>query len=119
MCVTGISLTGRGTKLPPKHLNLLVLPSTCRRQSELSSSWFIVVFSNGQWWVDHEGKPYGPYASATEARDGAVRLARSIGGERNWEVFAPGAEDRHILVASRRGEADAVGEEAPDPAEGD
>jgi hypothetical protein len=85
----------------------------------LSSSWFIVVFSNGQWWVDHEGKPYGPYAGAAEATDGAVRLARSIGGERNWEVFAPGAEDRHILVASRRGEADAVGEETPDPAEGD
>ena len=112
-------LSLEGTKLPPRHWNWLVPLSPCPRQSALSSSWFIVVFSNGQWWVDHEGKPYGPYASAAEARDGAVRLARSIGGERNWEVFAPGAEDRHVLVASKRGEADAVEEETPDPAEGD
>jgi hypothetical protein len=85
----------------------------------VSSSWFIVVFSNGQWWVDHEGKPYGPYASAAEAKDGAVRLARSIAGHRNWEVFVPGADDRHVLVASRRNEEAAVGEATPDPTEGD
>ena len=70
----------------------------------MSTSWFIVVFSNEQWWVDHEGKPYGPYASIDEAREGAVRLARFIGDDIEWEVFAPDAENRHVRIASRRQE---------------
>lgn len=67
----------------------------------MSTSWFIVVFSAGQWWVDHEGKPYGPYANRDEARDGAIRLARVAGGDRDWQVFAPDDENHHAMVASR------------------
>ena len=87
-----------------------VSPSSVR--FDLSTSWFIVVFSNGQWWVDHEGKPYGPYESAAAATEGAVRLARFIGTDLNWEVFAPDADARHRLVASKR-EGMASSEQAP------
>lgn len=97
----------------------MTAPAPCfdRRQIPLSSSWFIVIFSNGQWWVDHEGKPCGPYASAAEASEGAVRLARHIGDGREWEVFAPGADNRHVLVAARRDEPTAR-DNLPNPADG-
>jgi hypothetical protein len=68
----------------------------------LPTSWFIVVFSAGQWWIDHEGKSYGPYPSRDEARDGAVRLARFVGGGRDWQVFAPDEQNHHAMVASKR-----------------
>jgi hypothetical protein len=84
----------------------------------MSTSWFIVVFSNGQWWVDHEGKPYGPYASAEEASEGAIRLAQFIRDDVEWEVFAPGEKNRHVLVASRR-QHEAVARPRPADAEGD
>jgi hypothetical protein len=83
----------------------------------LATSWFIVILSAGQWWVDHEGKPYGPYGDASEATEGAVRLAQFIADDLDWQVYAPDADNRHVLVASRRmstvgedvGEAPSVG----------
>lgn len=88
-----------GNEIPADALSWL--RRSLSSKSPLSSTWFIVVFSNGQWWVDHEGKPYGPYASADEASEGAVRLARFISEDSKWEVFAPGADGRHVLVSAR------------------
>lgn len=79
----------------------------------MATSWYIVIHSGGQWWVDHEGRPYGPYRSLAEASDGAVRLARLQGDERDWEVFAPGHDHRHRRIAAR---ADA---DVPQPPEED
>jgi len=51
------------------------------------SCWYVVVESLGKWWVDCEGRPFGPFDDLSEATDGAVRLA---------EVF--GEPDRHLQV---------------------
>lgn len=40
----------------------------------MRTCWFIVIQSQGNWWVDCEGKAYGPMPS----RDGAIRHAREI-----------------------------------------
>ena len=40
----------------------------------MKTCWFIVIQSQGNWWVDCEGKAYGPMPN----RDGAIVHAREI-----------------------------------------
>lgn len=60
--------------------------------------WFLVVKVNEQWWVDCEGKGYGPFETRDEAAEGAQRLAAIFGDEtRQAQVWAPDDEGRmHI-----------------------
>jgi hypothetical protein len=30
-------------------------------------TWYIVIFSKGRWWIDCEGKPYGPFDNEADA----------------------------------------------------
>ncbi len=54
----------------------------------MRTCWFIVIHSVGQWWVDCEGKAYGPFASRDEAQIEAIRIAITYGdAERRSEVF--------------------------------
>ena len=41
----------------------------------MKTCWFIVIESMGSWWVDCEGKPYGPFDSSTDAAVAAKRIA--------------------------------------------
>lgn len=36
---------------------------------------FLVIISRGQWWVDCEGKSFGPFESSDVAISGAVHYA--------------------------------------------
>jgi hypothetical protein len=43
-----------------------------------------------QWWVDCEGKSYGPFETAQQATGNAFRFAEIFGHEgRKAQVFAP------------------------------
>jgi hypothetical protein len=64
--------------------------------------WFIVIESMGQWWVDCEGKAYGPFAGPDEAKIEAIRIAITFREEgRRSEVFIaePDGRPRRIWVA--------------------
>lgn len=56
----------------------------------MATCWFIVIESNGAWWVDCEGHAYGPI----ENKDEAIRYARKIAEiygdpKRQAQVWAP------------------------------
>lgn len=71
----------------------------------MQTCWFIVIESMGQWWVDCEGKAYGPFATPDEARIEAVRIAIAYGDEsRRSEVFIadPDGTPRRIWAAPLR-----------------
>jgi hypothetical protein len=65
----------------------------------MQTCWFIVIESMGQWWVDCEGKAYGPFASRDEAQIEAVRIAITYGdGLRRSEVFVAGPDGIHRRI---------------------
>jgi hypothetical protein len=65
----------------------------------MKTCWFIIIHSRGAWWVDCEGKSYGPFASPDEAQQEAKRLAEMFGDpSRRSLVFAPNAEGHQELV---------------------
>jgi hypothetical protein len=66
----------------------------------LHTTWFIIMHAQGQWWVDHEGKAYGPFLTREDALDSAPRLA-GILAERDWEVFIV-ENGVHTVIASGR-----------------
>ncbi len=72
----------------------------------MRTCWFIVVESMGSWWIDCEGKAYGPFESSLEARSEAQRVAATYGDpDRIALIFAPGEDGRQELVWSE-GEAE-------------
>jgi hypothetical protein len=59
----------------------------------MRTCWFIVIESVGQWWVDCEGKAYGPFETQDEAKIEAVRIAITYGDrDRRSEVFVANAD---------------------------
>jgi len=68
----------------------------------VKTCWFIVVHSMDSWWVDCEGKSYGPFDTSEEATATAVRLAGVFGDPtRQAQIWAPAPSgDGHRLVWS-------------------
>lgn len=65
----------------------------------MRTCWFIVIESTGRWWVDCEGKAYGPMSSEQEARAEAVRIARTYGDpKRQSIVYAPDRAKGHVAI---------------------
>jgi hypothetical protein len=56
----------------------------------MQTCWFVVIRSNDKWWVDCEGKAYGPFANRDDATTEGTVLARTFGdSRRRAEVWAP------------------------------
>jgi hypothetical protein len=50
----------------------------------------VVIRSLGAWWVDCEGKSYGPFVDEYEAQQNAVIIAKTFGDpSRQSLVYAP------------------------------
>ena len=65
----------------------------------MKTCWFIVIESMGSWWVDCEGKSYGPFETRDDAQGEARRIAITYGDEgRRSEVFVPTDDGSHRLV---------------------
>ena len=67
----------------------------------MKTCWFVVIQANNAWWVDCEGRAYGPMSD----RDEAARLARKIAETyadpgRRSDVWVPNDEGKHELVWS-------------------
>lgn len=45
----------------------------------MQTCWFIVIEVKGEWFVDCEGKTYGPFPNKDEAIIDGTRLARTFG----------------------------------------
>ena len=67
----------------------------------MRTCWFIVLESVGQWWIDCEGKAYGPFKSNEEAQSESRKVAMAYGDpDRISLVFAPGRDGRQRLIWS-------------------
>jgi hypothetical protein len=67
----------------------------------MATCWFIVIESTGRWWVDCEGRAYGPL----DSEDEAIRYARKIADiygdpARQSQVWVPRRGGRPVLVWS-------------------
>lgn len=62
---------------------------------------YLVIRSQDNWWVDFEGKPYGPFTSRENAALEARSLARfqSHSG-RECEVLVPDADGKYWVIWS-------------------
>jgi hypothetical protein len=67
----------------PSHRQIVPLKAMAK------TCWFVVLQSGGRWWVDCEGKAYGPFPDGDTAKLDAIKLARSFGDPlRQSMVFA-------------------------------
>ena len=56
----------------------------------MKTRWFLVIWSSGHWWVDCEGRSFGPFDGAEEATVAAVRYAEVFSdNERDSQVWSP------------------------------
>lgn len=67
----------------------------------MQTCWFVVIRTPSAWWVDCEGKAYGPFDTREAAAAEAVRLAEAFGDpERRSDVYVPDETGRLQLVWS-------------------
>ena len=67
----------------------------------MKTCWFVVIHANGAWWVDCEGRAYGPFASNDQAREYAQKIAVTFADpSRRSEVWAPGEQGKLKLIWS-------------------
>jgi hypothetical protein len=64
----------------------------------MKTCWFIIIESLGAWWVDCEGKAYGPFDSSAEAAIAAKRIALTYGDDtRRSDVYAGTAGEQRLI----------------------
>jgi len=67
----------------------------------MKTCWFLVVRARGEWWVDCEGKSYGPFENVDHATSNAVRFGQVFGDAgRQSQVWAPDDSGRMRQVWS-------------------
>ena len=67
----------------------------------MKTCWFVVIRTPSAWWVDCEGKAYGPFSTREEAAEDAVRLAQAFGDPaRRSDVYVPDDDSKLKLVWS-------------------
>ena len=65
----------------------------------MARALFVVILSRNSWWVDFEGKAYGPFASREHAAEEARDLAQySPHSGRESEVLVPDDSGRHRVA---------------------
>ena len=88
----------------------------------MRTNWFIVIHSNGEWWVDNEGHNFGPFPSRGVAALEAVNYARRLGDQsRRALVYWPNDEGKMTLVRELNGDVEPVSDllhDAPTPMSG-
>jgi hypothetical protein len=67
----------------------------------MQTCWFVVIRTPSAWWVDCEGKAYGPFGTRQEAAENAVHLAQAFGDpKRRSDVYVPDEHEKLQLVWS-------------------
>ena len=65
----------------------------------MSKALYVVIHSREKWWVDFEGRAYGPFSTMGEATDEGRQLARfSAHSGRPSEVLVPDEHGRYQVV---------------------
>jgi len=69
----------------------------------MKTRWFLVIWSSRQWWVDCEGRSFGPFDGAAEATVAAIRYAEVFtDDDRQSQVWSPDESGRMRQVWARQ-----------------
>ena len=71
----------------------------------MSTAFYIVLQSHGQWWVDLEGKSTGPFTNLDVAMSGAISMAEvaaKAGRRTEVLVSAPGHHNRVVYRSAKQ-----------------
>ena len=69
------------------------------RYLSLRTNWFIVIRSNGRWWVDNEGHAFGPFPTREIAALEALEFARKLGDhDRVSQIYWPDDDGKLKLI---------------------
>lgn len=72
----------------------------------MSTAFYIVLLSHGQWWVDLEGRSTGPFTSLEIAKSAAVAMAEaSARAGRRTEVQVAGLGSGNDLIYRSRAQS--------------
>lgn len=67
----------------------------------MKTCWFVVIRANGSWWVDCEGRAFGPMSNREEAVQYARKFAVAYGDpERRSDVYVQEEKGRPVLIWS-------------------
>jgi hypothetical protein len=67
----------------------------------MKTRWFVVIESRGSWWVDCEGRAFGPLESKAEAASYAQKLADIHSDpDRRSDVWVPADDGKLRLIWS-------------------
>jgi hypothetical protein len=76
----------------------------------MARALYVVILSRGRWWVDFEGKAYGPFDTKELAGAEARHLAQyQAHSGRTAEVLVPDDGGRHRVVWTSTADYDAPG----------
>ena len=65
----------------------------------MARALFVVIKSQGSWWVDFEGKAFGPQQTMDQAVESGMELARYCAHTgRRTELLAPDAGGRYSVL---------------------
>lgn len=82
----------------------------------MRTNWFIVIRSNGEWWVDNEGHNFGPFPSRGVAAIEAVNYARRLGDQsRRALIYWPDDTGKMTLIRELHGSVERGLDLAGDP----
>ena len=68
----------------------------------MAKALYLVIHSQGRWWVDFEGTPHGPFETRETAALDARNLARVRVDGREAEVLVPDGDGRYWVIWSSR-----------------
>ena len=69
----------------------------------MKTRWFLVIWSSGQWWVDCEGRSFGPFDDSADATAAAIRYAEVFtDDDRQSQVWSPDETGRMRQVWARQ-----------------
>ena len=67
----------------------------------MKTCWFLVVRVRDSWWVDSEGKSFGPFETVERATSNAIRFGEIFNdAARQSQVWAPDDHGRMRQVRS-------------------
>jgi hypothetical protein len=66
-----------------------------QKETAMAIAQYIFKTSEGQWWINHDGKRHGPYATQQSAMNLAVKTAQKAGiAGRSTRVFVQGRDGK-------------------------
>ena len=70
----------------------------------MRTNWFVVIRVGDDWWIDNEGRAFGPFSSKDAACSASSRIAELFGDEsRRSQIYWPDGTGKPRLMIDGAG----------------